>query len=833
MPTVAQIRPIKKASEPDLLKLPGVTGVAIAEKVSGGKKTGEMAIVVYVEKKRDVPAKDRVPKEIQGVKTDVVQRRFKPNALVPVEQLRPAIDATRYTQLRGGMSVGPCRSIFLEPPDVPAPGNYTVVGTLGAVVRDNGTDEPMLLTNFHVAAVNDGWSSGDAMAQPGRPDGGTCPADTVGELARAVVQGTTGTSGAGVDGAVIRLTGTRTSECSIIGIGTVTGTAVATEGMAVRKRGRTTELTFGTVSSTDLTVSVNFGDGIGTVVFQDQIEIEVDDTQSPAFGISGDSGSVIVNETGRVVGLYFAGNIEETDDDGNVIVPEGVVGVANPIAAVESALNVSVCTGVVKKLETKEAVKEFKEIGEGKPPIKELIKDSKEFKEFKEFGPKEFKEFGPKEFKEPKEIFEDKRFEEKRFEGGPGLPPGLGQPPGGGFPGLEDRLRRIEAALGLGGQQRAARPAMGLGCIDFATMPVGPTPNPLTVQGVSFLALDHVGALWPNLGIKTFGAVTGLDAGFRMEITLPVPCPQIRITLAHFSAPPTVEAFDAAGMAIGSKTVTAAQGVPETITLPMGPVAGGAGVSSVVVTAPQNETLITEFCCLDGMPKPKPEKAEGKDKLEKFEKPEKIEKIEKIEKPEKLEKPEFKDKFEKEKIEKPEKPEKIEKPELKDKPEKEKLERKELPKELKEDPKETAPKELKEGPKEGKEIKEDPKEFGPKEFKEFEPKRIKETEPKQVKEGFEGKPTDKSFDKAPEGGGPGVPGRPGPGGIEERLARIEAALSGQSPGHFIDPSLRPDLSSGALRREPDASGLGEKTAKDAHDAKQSKDLKDSEKPSDG
>jgi hypothetical protein len=35
-----------------------------------------LSIRVYVEQKKDVPAKDAVPKQIEGVPTDVIERRF-------------------------------------------------------------------------------------------------------------------------------------------------------------------------------------------------------------------------------------------------------------------------------------------------------------------------------------------------------------------------------------------------------------------------------------------------------------------------------------------------------------------------------------------------------------------------------------------------------------------------------------------------------------------------------------------------------------------------------------------------------------------------------------
>jgi hypothetical protein len=101
--------------------------------------------------------------------------------------------------------------------------------------------------------------------------------------------------------------------------------------MAVRKRGRTTGLTHGTVDDVALSVNIDYCNGLGTVTLTNQIGIAVDTSQSTQFGNGGDSGSVVVDNTRRVVGLYFAG----TED--------GTYGVANPIQAVMSALNVSIC----------------------------------------------------------------------------------------------------------------------------------------------------------------------------------------------------------------------------------------------------------------------------------------------------------------------------------------------------------------------------------------------------------------------------------------------------------------------------------------------------------
>ena len=311
-----EIKHVKASSEKDLLKLQNVTGVGLGEKITKGRRTGKPCIRVYVKKKQPKSSLTKaqlVPDTIDGVETDVIEREFIPHTAVSLADLRTMVDAGTYDPLTGGISVGPCRAID----------GYVFVGTLGLVVEDNDTGDPMMLSNFHVMCVNNAWSAGDTMAQPGRPDGGSCPADVVGELTRAQLGGQ-------VDAAVARITN-RNHNCRITEIGAVNGTATVTDGEAVRKRGRTTELTHGFVDDVALTVTVPYDFGIGNVTLTNQIGIIVDSGQSAQFGNSGDSGSVVVNASGAVVGLYFAGTAA------------GDYGVANPIAAVLGALDVRLC----------------------------------------------------------------------------------------------------------------------------------------------------------------------------------------------------------------------------------------------------------------------------------------------------------------------------------------------------------------------------------------------------------------------------------------------------------------------------------------------------------
>lgn len=76
MKSLEEVERVKRRVEQELMRRPGVTGVAVGHKESGGRSTGVPAIVVFVEHKREVPAEEAIPPEIEGVPTDVVERRF-------------------------------------------------------------------------------------------------------------------------------------------------------------------------------------------------------------------------------------------------------------------------------------------------------------------------------------------------------------------------------------------------------------------------------------------------------------------------------------------------------------------------------------------------------------------------------------------------------------------------------------------------------------------------------------------------------------------------------------------------------------------------------------
>jgi hypothetical protein len=315
--SLSEIRDTKEVEEADLLQRPGVTGVDVGYKYVNGKKTDEIGIRVFVENKTDVQIDEMIPETIDSVKTDVIQQKFILHSLkVRVAKIKPQEDTGNYSPLKGGISIGPCRVIH----------GHIYAGTLGIIVKDNSTGNPMLLSNYHVMCIDDGWSVGDTIVQPSRIDGGNCPDDVVGTLSRASL-------GEQVDCAVALQTA-RDQVCEIVDIGAVNGTASTTLGMNVRKRGRTTGLTYGTVEGIDGSVPIDYGNGLGTVTLTNQINIKADPVRNTLFSDHGDSGSVVVNDSGAVIGLLFAGG--------------GDITWANPIEAVLSAMDVSICSSGIE-----------------------------------------------------------------------------------------------------------------------------------------------------------------------------------------------------------------------------------------------------------------------------------------------------------------------------------------------------------------------------------------------------------------------------------------------------------------------------------------------------
>ncbi len=298
-------------SRETLLGRRNVVATGVGFKQTGAVRTGEVGIVCSVERKvplAELASSDIVPRTLAGVPTDVVETG-------PL-RLLSAAHRERHRPAPGGVSVGHR--------DVTA-------GTFGCVVRRGG--ERFVLSNNHVLANTNAAEPGDPVLQPAAYDGGRIPADAIGVLERFVpIEMADGPSTCvsarlatrllnGVarflgSGARFTASSTRVPENlvdaalalpledsllaeEVLGIGPVTGQTSAQLGMAVRKSGRTTGVTSGEIVQVHVTANVLVG--TRTARFTDQL-------MAGPMSQGGDSGSLVVDEAGRAVGLLFAGS---------------------------------------------------------------------------------------------------------------------------------------------------------------------------------------------------------------------------------------------------------------------------------------------------------------------------------------------------------------------------------------------------------------------------------------------------------------------------------------------------------------------------------------------
>ncbi len=203
----------------------------------------------------------------------------------------------------GGESIDPTSRFDRPVPIGVSTGHPAITaGTIGARVTD-GTNF-YALSNSHVYAPNFA-SLGDAVIQPGTADGGTAPADAIGTLfdfEPIVFGGFSNLIDAAIAASTTADLGNATPSD---GYGTPKSTPVtaATINLNVQKYGRTTGLTRGIITAINATVNVGYGSG--TARFVDQII--VGGVKGPVIK-GGDSGSLLVTDSGDPVGLLFAGN---------------------------------------------------------------------------------------------------------------------------------------------------------------------------------------------------------------------------------------------------------------------------------------------------------------------------------------------------------------------------------------------------------------------------------------------------------------------------------------------------------------------------------------------
>lgn len=316
-----------------LLKRRNVVGVGAGFKVVGGKTTDIAAVIIFVEKKMEPVAlrkADLVPSKWKGVPTDVIETGpFRAYDVNRRARIRPAVP---------GVSIG----------------HYQITaGTLGAVVVDRTDGRPLILSNNHVLANTTSGSDGraflgDPIMQPGPSDGGRGDRDIIAHLLKVIPLGAAARPRAlsiphltvlghvarllkvfnlpeppsvlnqnHIDAALARPVNDKAVRPDILGIGPVSGVTEPRVGLRVQKSGRTSGVTTAKIVAVNASVNVEYPTGV--LSFTDQLVMT-------HLGDPGDSGSLVVDEKYRAVGLFFAGS--ETTS------------LANPIGRVLDALGV-------------------------------------------------------------------------------------------------------------------------------------------------------------------------------------------------------------------------------------------------------------------------------------------------------------------------------------------------------------------------------------------------------------------------------------------------------------------------------------------------------------
>ena len=328
---IEAISNVLKSNRKALHSKNNVLATGIGYKIVNGVKTEEIGIICSVSKKVEAAALgagDVVPRTLDGIAVDVVETGKIRALQAPTGRFRPA---------PGGVSVGHV--------DITA-------GTLGCIVKRNG--QRMILSNNHVLANSNAASVGDPIIQPGRYDNGKFPADHIANLEEFVrldfgedepTKCSVGRAVANILNSLVSIYGSKTRfqatqrrisdnkvdaaiarplnqddvSDEILNIGTISGLGGVGLGDALKKMGRTTGLTQGSVDQIDVTVNVSYG--------SDKVASFTEQIMAGAMSAGGDSGSAVLNADNKLVGLLFAGSDTTT--------------IINPIDFVFAALNLT------------------------------------------------------------------------------------------------------------------------------------------------------------------------------------------------------------------------------------------------------------------------------------------------------------------------------------------------------------------------------------------------------------------------------------------------------------------------------------------------------------
>jgi hypothetical protein len=345
-------RTVDAATE-QLRRIPGVFIVSVGSKWYGGRLTDQTALVVFVRRKLPldaVAARHRIPREIAGMPTDVVEADepalTKEDPAKPTLKEVPLFDGSEYTQIRGGILIEAVEN-----------------GTIACVARctdaqNNG--KIVMLTNQHVVSPSHGSGVGASVYQP-ESSSWCC-----GRKIAKVLRGRRTTLGAffnksndtSVDTALALLNpGIECFAEQQIGIGNGTAAELVqgvlptdqitiTPPMPVKKRGPRIGSQNGMITNLDVTFPTGTP-GDKDLAFRHQLLVVPNVPAGTTTGVfrfqlEGDSGAALMTAAGdKIVGLMHSQIVLRPKETPDLVL---VAGIATDINVVINAMQISIAT---------------------------------------------------------------------------------------------------------------------------------------------------------------------------------------------------------------------------------------------------------------------------------------------------------------------------------------------------------------------------------------------------------------------------------------------------------------------------------------------------------
>ncbi len=306
----------------ELSALPNVRDVCLGFRRIAGKMSQELAVVVYVDRKRpeaELPKGAVVPKFVANLKTDVTEELDASCYSFAVELPE---DSMRERPLKSGVSIG----ISDEH-----------AGTLGFFARRNSDNKPVMVSNYHV--LYRGRLLLDIAGEPHeafQPPIGTD--NKIGDVADGNIGGTVDCAMAVLDeegssccckSPIKHENKTRNTETGGVTDNSLNlvGIRRAQVGDIVHKTGRRTDRTMGKIISVNKAIPdpVDASDrelpAGNSFTFNSLISIGTWDPVANDFDLTtpftrqGDSGSAIYNDAGEILGLYFLSSTDTTTNE--------------------------------------------------------------------------------------------------------------------------------------------------------------------------------------------------------------------------------------------------------------------------------------------------------------------------------------------------------------------------------------------------------------------------------------------------------------------------------------------------------------------------------------